>query len=81
MTEEIKTIGTGIADVRQSVGSVSRLNDSVFDLKNTQLNTKNAVSNLELAFGRLKKKCVLGITVMSILSVIIIALEILLMLS
>ena len=81
MAEDIKSIETGIADVRQSVGSVSRLNDSVFDLKNTQLNTKNAVSNLETAFARLKKKCVLGITVMSILSVIIIALEILLMLS
>ena len=81
MSEEIKTIGTGIADVRQSVGSVSRLNDSVFDLKNTQLNMKNSVSNMEAAFIRLKKKCVLGITVMSILCVIIIALEILLMLS
>lgn len=81
MADEIKAIGMGIADVRQSVGSVSRLNDSVFDLKNTQLNTKNAVANLETAFIRLKKKCVLGITVMSILSAIIIALEILLMLS
>ena len=81
MAEEIKSIGTGIADVRQSVGSVSRLNDSVFDLKNTQLNTKNAVANLETAFIRLKKKCVLGVTVVSILSAIIIALEILLMLS
>ena len=81
MAEDIKSIETGIADVRQSVGSVSRLNDSVFDLKNTQLNMKNSVSNMEAAFIRLKKKCVLGITVMSILSVIIIALEILLMLS
>ena len=81
MTDEIKAIGMGISDVRQSVGSVSRLNDSVFDLKNTQLNTKNAVANLETAFTRLKKKCVLGITVMSILSAIIIGLEILLMLS
>lgn len=81
IAEEIKNLGSGISDIRQSVGSVAKLNDSIFDLKNTQLNTKNSVANLEIAFGRLKKKCVLGVTVVSILSAIIIALEILLMLS
>lgn len=81
MAEDIKNLGSGISDIRQSVGSVAKLNDSIFDLKNTQLNTKNSVANLEIAFGRLKKKCVLGVTVVSILSAITIALEILLMLS
>ena len=79
--EAVETVGNGVSEIKQAVNSVSKLNDSVFDLKNTQLNTKNAVSDLETAFARLKKKCVLGVTVLSILSAIVIALEIVLMLS
>ena len=81
MSDDIQMLCTSVTDIRQSVGSVSKLNDSVFELKNNQLNTRNAVSNLETAFVRLKKKCVLGVTVVSILSAIIIALEILNLLS
>lgn len=77
----IRNINDEITEIRQSITSVSRLNDSVFDLKNTQMNTKNSISNLEMAFSRLKKKCVLGVTVLSILSAVIIALEIIMMLS
>lgn len=79
--EAVETAGAGISEIKQAVNSVSRLNDSVFDLKNTQLNTKKSVSDLETAFTRLKKKCVLGVTVLSILSAIVIVLEIVLMLS
>lgn len=71
----------GISEVKQSISSVIKVNDSIFDLKNTQYNTKNALLNLETAFNRLKKKCVLGVTVLSILSAIVIVLEIVLMLS
>lgn len=81
MAEDIQMLCTSVTDIRQSVGSVSKLNDSVFELKNNQLNTRNAVSNLETAFARLKKKCILGVTVVSILSAIIIALEIVNLLS
>lgn len=81
ITSEMRSVGTEISDIKQSVASVSRLNDSVFDLKNTQLNTKNAIIELETSIRRLKKKCVLGVTVLSILSAIVIALEIILMLS
>ncbi len=77
----INDIGISISEVKQSVGSVAKVNDSIFDLKNTQHNTKNALLNLETAINRLKKKCVLGVTVLSILSAIVIVLEILLMLS
>ena len=79
--EAVEAVGAGVSEIKQAVNSVSRLNDSVFDLRNTQLNTKNAVSDLETAFARLKKKCVLGVTVLSILSAIVIVLEIVLMLS
>lgn len=77
----VDDVASNVAEIKQALNSVSRLNDSVFDLKNTQLNTKNVLSNLELSFKRLKKKYVLGITVLSILSVIVIALEVILMLS
>lgn len=79
--EAVEAVSAGVLEIKQAVNSVSRLNDSVFDLRNTQLNTKNAVSDLETAFARLKKKCVLGVTVLSILSAIVIVLEIVLMLS
>lgn len=81
ITSEMRSVGTDIAEIKQSVASVARLNDSVFDLKNTQLNTKNAIAELETSIRRLKKKCVLGVTVLSILSAIVIGLEIILMLS
>lgn len=74
-------LNVSLSEVKQSVGSVSKVNDSIFDLKNTQHNTKNALLNLETAVNRLKKKCVLGVTVLSVLSAIVIVLEILLMLS
>ena len=74
-------VSADVAEIKQTVTSVARLNDSVFDLKNTQMNTKNAIIELETSIKRLKKKCVLGVTVLSILSAIVIALEIILMLS
>lgn len=81
MRRNFEDVNGGVLDVKQAVNSLSKLSDGVFDLKNTQLNTKNAVADLETGFKRLKKKCVLGITVLSILSAIVIGLEIILMLS
>lgn len=77
----VNEMGTNIADIKQAVNSVSKLNDSIFDLKNSQMNTKKVLSDIGTSFARLKKKCVLGVTVLSILSAIIIVLEIVLMLS
>lgn len=77
----VDEVGADVSEIKQTLGSVSKLSDSVFDLKNAQLNTKNALSDLETGFKRLKKKCVLGVTVLSILSAIIIVLEVILMLS
>ncbi len=79
--QAVEEMGSGVNEIRQAVNSVSKLNDSLFDLKNTQLNTKKALSDIETSFVRLKKKCVLGVTVLSILSAIVIVLEIILMLS
>lgn len=81
MRSEIRVISDNVAEIKQTVGAVSKLNDSVFDLKNAQLNTKNALSDMETGVSRLKRKCILGVTVLSILSAIVIVLEIILMLS
>jgi chromosome segregation ATPase len=77
----VNEMGANVSDIKQALNSVSKLNDSVFDLKNSQMNTKKILSDLGTSFTRLKKKCVLGVTVLSILSAIIIVLEIVLMLS
>ena len=77
----VDEIAKSVSEVKQAFNSISKLNDRVFDLKNTQLNTKNTISELELSFVKLKKKCVLGVTVLSILSAIVIVLEVVLMLS
>lgn len=77
----VEEISKSVSEVKQAFNSISKLNDSVFDLKNTQLNTKNTISDLESSFVKLKKKCVLGVTVLSILSAIVIVLEVVLMLS
>lgn len=77
----IENIAENVSEIKHTVGAVSKLNDSLFDLRNTLLNTKNALMETETNVLRLKKKCVLGVTVLSILSAIVIVLEIILMLS
>lgn len=76
-----ETISSGVEEIRQAVSSISKLNDSIFDLKNAQLNAKNSLENLESNFNNLKKKCVLGITIISILTLISIGMSILVLLS
>ncbi len=63
-------------NIRDAVNGVSKLNDSVFDMKNSQQNTKNALNELQTAFARLKKKTVTGIVVLSIIGFIVAALEV-----
>ena len=82
-TMRVKTEGMsgGIEEIRQAISGISKLNDSVFDLKNAQLNVKNSLENLEHGFKGLKKKFILGITILSILTFISIIMSVLLLLS
>ncbi|MDD6484327.1 MAG: hypothetical protein PUF72_07115 [Clostridiales bacterium] len=68
-------------DIKNTIGAVSKLNDSIFDLKNSQQNVKVAVSDMEAGFKRLKSKCVAGFTIISIIGLITIALEVINLLS
>lgn len=77
----ISSVGSDVTEIKQAVVSVSKLNDSIFDLKNAQINTKNSVAEMEAGFVKLKRKCVAGITILSLLGAITIALEVLQLIS
>lgn len=68
-------------EISNALGSVSKLNDSIFDLKNSQMNTKNSLSELESSYAKLKRKMTAGVTIISILSAIIVILEVINLLS
>ena len=81
---ELSSIESQIAELRasqdklrNSISEFSKVGDSIFDLKNTLQSTKNSMINLETGFGRLKKKFISCITLLSILSFLIIILQIL----
>lgn len=76
LRHSLSNMSDDVIEIKQAVVSVSKLNDSIFELKNAQINTKNSVAELEEGFARLKKKCVAGVTILSILSAVIIALEV-----
>lgn len=81
LRHSVGNIISDVAEIKQAVVSVSKLNDSIFELKNAQINTKNSVAEMEESFAKLKRKCVAGITILSILSAVTIALEVLQLLS
>lgn len=72
----ITNMSNDLADVKQNSNNIAKLNDSVFDLRNAQQNMKKSLGELEARIISLRKKCVMGITVVSVLSAIMIILEI-----
>lgn len=81
VTSKVNNLNEKIASLNTSLAGVSKLNDSIFDLKNSQMNTKNTLAELEGAFYGLKKKMKMGVMLISILTTIIAVLEILNLLS
>lgn len=83
--KSIMTVVCGIdkklSELTSSLSGVNKLSDSIFDLKNSQINTKNSLSDLELSFRRLKKKMTAGIVIISIISAVIAVLEVINLLS
>lgn len=74
-------LNSEIEEIKQSTSAISRVSDSLFELKNFQQNTKKTLTDLEISYINLKKKCIAGITILSILSAVTIVLEIINMLS
>lgn len=64
-----------------SLSGVSKLNDSIFDLKNSQMNMRNTLADLEESFYSLKRKMTTGVLLISIIAAIIAVLEIINLLS
>lgn len=77
----IMDINKKLTDISSSISGVNRINDSIFDLKNSQINTKNVLGDLEASFMTLKKKMTAGVTILSIISVIVVVLEVINLLS
>ncbi len=74
-------LSNDISAVKQSFGTVSKLNDSVFDLKNTQQNLKKSISDLYEAVNVVKKKQVISTAILTVIGIIVIALEFIILLS
>lgn len=70
-----------VGEIAQTLGSVSKLNDSVFDFKNAQINMKKALDVQESAIRRLKKKMNVSTAILSVIGVLIIMLQIIALLS
>lgn len=81
LNQTVKDVYDAVADIQQNTASVVRLNDSIFDLRNAQVNTKNSLDLLEGAYHALKKKFVTCMTVLSLLVGVMIILEIIRLLS
>ena len=64
-----------------SLAGVSKLNDSIFDLKNSQMNMRNTLGDLEESFYSLKRKMTTGVLLISIIAAVIAVLEIINLLS
>lgn len=77
----IVAIERKLSEISNSVSGVNKINDSIFDLKNSQINTRNSINELEVAFKKMKKKVISGITVISIITAIVAVLEIINILS
>lgn len=79
-----KTVGDlkeRVSEVLQTINNVSKLSDSVFDLKNAQMNMKKSIDSAETSIRVLKKKLNASVAVLSIIGVLIIALQIIAILS
>ncbi len=70
-----------LSDITNSLASISKLNDSIFDLKNTQMNTRNALGSLEGSFYKLKRKMNVSVIIISILTALIAVMEVINLLS
>lgn len=70
-----------VGEIAQTVNNVSRLSDSVFDLRNAQMNMKKALDVQESALRRIRKKISVSTVILSVIGVLIIMLQIIALLS
>lgn len=81
LKEDCGSISKKLNEILVSLSGINKITDSIFDLKNAQMNTKNTLSDLETAFKRLKQKMTAGVVTLTIVSAVIVVLEIINLLS
>lgn len=81
LNKSVETLKAQTGEIAQTVSGVTKLSDSVFDLKNSQVNTKNSIEALSSAVKSMKKKLTLGAAVFSVIAVVIAILQIITLLS
>lgn len=70
-----------VGEIAQTVNNVSKLSDSVFDLRNAQMNMKKALDVQESSLRRLRKNLSVSTVILSVIGVLIIMLQIIALLS
>lgn len=78
---KMSAIESKLGEISNSLSGISKLNDSIFDLKNAQMNSKNSIEELATSFSFLRKKCIAGVTVLSIVAILILIMEVINLLS
>ncbi len=77
LKQEIEDVKKDQLKIQGNVAGINKVSDSVFDLKNAQQSAKVSITGLEASFNKMKNKYMTCLTLLSILSFIIIALQIL----
>ena len=78
---KMSAIESKLGEISNSLSGISKLNDSIFDLKNAQMNSKNSIEELATSFSFLRKKSIAGVTVLSIVAILILIMEVINLLS
>lgn len=70
-----------LTEITQTVSGVSKVSDSVFNLKNAQINMKKSIDSMDTAIRRLKRRMSVSTAILSIIGVLIMVLQIISLLS
>ncbi len=81
---ELSNISSEIAEIKisqekmqNSISDLAKVSDSVFDLKNAQQGMRTSMHNMEAGVTNLKKKIVSAMTLLSVLSFLVVIMQIL----
>lgn len=77
ISSELAEIKTAQEKMQNSICDLARVSDSVFDLKNAQQGMRTSMQNMEVGVTNLKKKIVSAMTLLSVLSFLVVIMQIL----
>lgn len=77
ISSEIDQIKISQEKMQNSISDLAKVSDSVFDLKNAQQGMRTSMQNMEAGVTNLKKKIVSAMTLLSVLSFLVVIMQIL----